>query len=170
MAAKKKKRVVDAIKKRVDIPRTEKLFMVRRTLPGASYGKIALERGRLLRMQGFAKDQQLLRLGYIEEIIDPSFVVPSECGPCHAQFIGDEERNGHFERNHKDILLARERTVQELTEKERQNLLKKTGTYGPNDVGFTPQTTPQDQVFERIIERENEIAPLKLDKTAASRK
>ena len=58
------------------------VFMVRRTIPGATYGDYPLERGRLIRLQGLAKDQQMLRLEYIEEIVDPSLIEISECGAC----------------------------------------------------------------------------------------
>jgi len=168
MAAKKKKRAA-VVKQRANVPSTEKLFMVRRTFPGVTYGDIPLERGRLVRMHGFLKDQQLLRLQYIEEVLDPGSVHPSECGQCGAEFINMSERDGHFKRNHKDVLRAREQTIHDLTAKERRRLLAKTGTFGPDDVGFAPSGTPGDVETERIIQKEDEIAPLAMDKTKASR-
>jgi len=170
MAGKKKSRRASHIKQRVDIPKTEKIYMVKRTFPGVTYGPIPLERGRLIRMHGFANDQKMLRLEYIEELMAPENVTPSECGGCGGEFIGMAERDAHFKRAHKDILRAREQTVHDLTEQQREKLLAKTGTFGPEDVGFTPHSTPDDIETERIIERENEISPLRLDKTEASRK
>ncbi len=169
MRAKKSKRGT-ANKSRVGVPKTEKLFMVRRTFPGVSYGRIPLERGRLIRMHGFANDQKMLRLEYIEEVMDPGAITPSECGGCGGEFIGMPERDQHFQRVHKDILRTREKNVNDLTARERDRLLKKTGTYGPSDVGFAMTSTPDELSDERIIERENKIAPLALDKTEASRK
>ncbi len=107
MSAKNTKRTV-AVKERAGVPKTEKIFMVRRTFPGVTYGPIPLERGRLIRMLGLKNDQQMLRLEYIEELMNPDSV--------------------------------------------------------------TPTFTPDEMSDERIIERENKIAPLAMDKTAASRK
>lgn len=168
MAASKKRS--NAVKQRANVPSTENLFMVRRTFPGVTYGEIPLERGRLIRMHGFANDQKMLRLEYIEKIMDPGSVHPSECGQCGGEFIGMAERDQHFKRAHKDVLRAREQTVHDLTEKERRRLLAKTGTFGPEDVGFVPGGTPDEIEDERIIEREDKIAPLNLEKTKASRK
>jgi hypothetical protein len=121
-------------------------------------------------MLGFANDQKMLRLEYIEEVFAPENVSPSECGGCGGEFIGMAERDAHFKRVHKDILRHREQTVHDITDEQRERMLAKTGTYGPEDVGFHPQSTPGDIETERIIERENEISPLRLDKTEASRK
>jgi hypothetical protein len=170
MAARKKSKRTSALKRRVKVPSAEKIFMVKRTFPGVTYGNIPLERGRLIRMLGLANDQKMLRLEYIEELLNPDGVTPSECGVCGAEFVGMMERDGHFKRSHKDVLAARERTIHDLTERERNRLLKKSGTFGPEDVGFRPQSTPDDIETEQIIQRENEISPLRLDKTAASRK
>jgi len=169
MAAKNTKRGA-AVKHRVDVPAGEKLYMVRRTFPGTRYASIPLERGRLIRMHGYQNDQKLLRLEYIEEVVNPGLVTPSECGECGGEFIGIPERDLHFQRSHKDILRAREQHVRDLTEKERQRLLQKTGTYGPDDIGIKMVATPDEVSDERIIERENKVAPLALDKTTASRK
>jgi hypothetical protein len=121
-------------------------------------------------MLGFANDQKMLRLEYIEEVFAPENATPSECGGCGGEFIGMAERDAHFKRVHKDILRAREQTVHDVTQEQRERMLAKTGTYGPQDVGFHPQSTPEDIETDRIIERENEISPLRLDKTEASRK
>lgn len=169
MAARRGKKRAAVVKSRAGVPPAEKLFMVRRTFPGVTYGSIPLERGRLVRLQGLAKDQQMLRLEYIEEIADPSIIDPSECGACGGEFVSMSERDGHYKREHKDILRAREQTIHELTERQRQQMLKKTGTYGPEDVGFMPESTPLDMETERIIQQEEKIAPLRLDKTKASR-
>ena len=169
MATKKTTARGAAVKHRANVPTGEKLFMVRRTFPGSRYGTIPLERGRLIRMHGYKKDQTMLRLEYIEEVVDPGMVTPSECGACGGEFIGMAERDLHFQRSHKDILQAREKHVRDLTEQERQRLLKKTGTFGPEDVGMRMTSTPDEISDERIIERENRIAPLNLEKTTASR-
>ena len=157
------------IHQRTGIPTTERLYMVRRTFPGVSYGEIKLERGRLVRLRGFANDQKMLRLGYIEELLHPEELTISECGGCGAEFTGMVERDAHFQREHKDILRRREQTVNDLTEKQRQELLKKTGTYGPSDVGFAAGATPQEIETDRLIAREDEINPLHLDNTKANR-
>lgn len=170
MATKKTTARGAAVKHRANVPANETLYMVRRTFPGTRYGSIPLERGRLIRMHGYQNDQKLLRLEYIEEVVNPGLVQPSECGGCGGEFIGMAERDLHFERSHKDILQAREQRVQDLTEATRQDLLKKTGTYGPEDIGIKMASTPNELTDERIIERENKIAPLALDKTTASRK
>ena len=169
MSAKNTKRTV-AVKERAGVPKTEKIFMVRRTFPGVTYGPIPLERGRLIRMLGLKNDQQMLRLEYIEELMNPDSVTPSECGQCGGEFVGMPERDQHFQRVHKDVLRQREQTIHDLTNKQRDALLAKTGTYGPDDVGIRPTFTPDEMSDERIIERENKIAPLAMDKTAASRK
>lgn len=169
MAAKKNTARGAAVKHRANVPANETLYMVRRTFPGTSYGTIPLERGRLIRMRGYQNDQKMLRLEYIEEVVDPGMVTPSECGACGGEFIGMAERDQHYQRAHKDILRARMNTVRDLTEKERQRLMAKTGTYGPEDVGMRMTSTPDEMSDERIIERENKIAPLALDKSTASR-
>ncbi len=146
------------------------MFMIRHGVPGATYGEIPLERGRLIRLKGFVNDQTMLRQEFIEEILDPSSIHLSECGGCGGQFIGIAERDGHYRLMHKDLIIGRENTIHDMTEKQRARLLAKEGTFGPEDVGFAPLTTPSDREVEAIIERENEIAPLNLEKTAASRK
>lgn len=158
-----------AVKQRADVPAGEKIYMVRRTFPKVRYGDVPLERGRLIRMRGFANDQKMLRLEYIEELVNPGAITPSECGACGGEFVGMAERDQHFQLQHKDILRSREKSIVELTERERQRLLGKSGTYGPDDVGIRSITTPDEMNMERIIERENKIAPLALDKTTASR-
>ncbi len=158
-----------AVKHRANVPATETLYMVRRTFPGTSYGTIPLERGRLIRMRGYQNDQKMLRLEYIEEVVDPGNVTPSECGACGGEFIEMAQRDQHYQRAHKDILRTREQNIRDLTEKERQRLMAKTGTYGPEDVGMKMASTPDEIADERIIERENKIAPLALDKSTASR-
>ncbi len=168
MAAKKKARV-SAAKRRAGIPQAEKLFMISRTFPGAQYAGVPHERGRIIRLRGLVKDQDLLRIRYIEEIADPSLIDIAECGGCGGQFISQFERDNHFKRAHKDILRAREQTIHDLTEKQRAQLMKKTGTFGPEDVGFMPQATPQDLEEENIIKREDEISPIRYDQTKASR-
>lgn len=169
MAARKKSGKANAMKERADVPRTEKVFMVRHGVPGATYGDVPLESGRVIRMHGFMNDQTLLRQEFITELTDPASVQLSECGGCGGQFISVAHRDGHYRRTHKDLIAGREQTIHDMTETQRQRLLAKEGTFGPNDVGFTPQTTPSDREDEAIIERENEVSPLNLEKTAASR-
>lgn len=168
MTAKKSARG-NAVKQRVGIPTTEKMFMIRKTYPGTSYGQIPHERGRLIRLQNSQNDEIMLRTGYIEEIINPGAVSLSECGQCGGEFIDMAYRDAHFKRAHKDVLRAREQTVHELTESQRQTLLANTQKFGPSDMGFSPAATPEEIENERIIQREEEIAPLHMDKTKASR-
>lgn len=169
MSKKKAKR--SAVKRRVKVPSTEKLFFVRRQFPhGATYGTIPGDRGRLLRLGNFVKDEQLIRLGYIAEIPDPASIDISECAACGGQFVNMDSRDAHFRRSHADIIKAREKNIEELTEKERQRLLAKDKTFTVEDMYRDKlKEIPGEPNVEAEQQREDQRAPLFMDKTAAAR-
>lgn len=63
------------------------------------YGTQEIDRGQVFDLAGARNDEKLLRLGYIAPYEGkPKDLV--ECAACGAQFIGGDERRGHYEKRH----------------------------------------------------------------------
>ena len=71
------------------------------------YGTQEIDRGQVFELAGARNDQKLLRLGYVEEWAGKSKDLV-ECAACGAQFIGGDERRGHYEKRHVRVLSPEE--------------------------------------------------------------
>lgn len=71
------------------------------------YNSQEIDRGQVFELAGARNDEKLLRLGYVEEWPGkPKDLV--ECAACGAQFIGGDERRGHYEKRHVRVLSPEE--------------------------------------------------------------
>ena len=71
------------------------------------YGSQEIDRGQVFDLAGARNDEKLLRLGYIAPFEGkPKDLV--ECAACGAQFIGGDERRGHYEKRHVRVLSPEE--------------------------------------------------------------
>lgn len=108
----------------------------------------SLDRGQIVSLQGALNDKKLDRLGYITALRRTDQVFP--CRYCASQFVDLNTLNAHGAKRHSD--------------KERRA-----------DVPFSPRGATVDenaaetQAFEKEQKAADQIAPLNLDKTAASR-
>ena len=93
-----------------------------------------IDRGQVFTLAGARNDEKLVRLGYVEPW-DGKARDLHECAACGAQFIGGNERQGHYERRHLRVL--------------------------------TPEE--EDARAERDERFLNEVAPLRMEMTEASR-
>jgi hypothetical protein len=98
------------------------------------YGNQEIDRGQVFDLAGARNDEKLLRLGYIAPFEGkPKDLV--ECAACGAQFIGGDERRGHYEKRHVRVLSPEE----------------------------------EDARIDREERFLNEVAPLRMEMTEASR-
>lgn len=108
----------------------------------------SLDRGQVVALQGGINDKKLDRLGYIVALRRSDEIFP--CRFCPAKFVDLNTLNGHGAKRH--------------TDKERRP-----------DVPYSPrgatvdENAAESQAFEREQKQADQIAPLNLDKTEASR-
>jgi hypothetical protein len=121
------------------------LYWARRAF---DYGEEPLDRGQIVALLGLVNDKKLDRLGYIVALRRSDEVFP--CRYCAAKFVDLNTLNAHGAKRHHD--------------KDRRP-----------DVPFSPRGVTVDenaaetQAFEREQKQLDQIAPLNLDKTEASR-
>jgi hypothetical protein len=115
---------------------SEKLYVARRTF---DYDEsLSLDRGQCFNLHGYPADEKLIRLGYVEEYRERDRPLPCRC--CGATFMDMGSLNMHGNKRHSG--------------EDRQSLVP-TGD----------MRAQQDIAAERAMIRENEVAPLYLDKT-----
>lgn len=125
----------------------ESLYFARRSMTYGNPGnEKQLDRNQIFDLQGCRNDDKLLRLNYIA--IAPKGTTVVQCGQCGAEFITDEALNAH----------GRERHSRRLAPDEI--VLDRNG----KPIGFRG-----DIEADQKLAHENEVAPLDLTKTAASR-
>ena len=93
-----------------------------------------IDRGQVFDLVSARNDEKLVRLGYVEVWAGKAKDL-HDCAACGAQFIGGNERQGHYERRHLSVL--------------------------------TPEE--EDARAERDERFLNEVAPLRMEMTEASR-
>lgn len=129
----------------------------------ATYNGVACDFGQVFTLRGGPRNEQLLRLGYLQEWTKDTVA----CGECGAKFIGAAERQGHGQKRHKPHQ-KRVRDLDDLSHHELARLQDKTGMFTVGD-----QLTASDPDLDSM-EREEKVleerAPLFLENTAASRK
>ena len=93
-----------------------------------------IDRGQVFTLAGARNDEKLVRLGY-DEPWDGKARDLHECNACGAQFVGGNERQGHYEKRHLRVLTPAE----------------------------------EDARIDREERFLNEVAPLRMEMTEASR-
>jgi len=71
------------------------------------YNGQSLDRGQVFTLAGARNDEKLLRLGYVDAW-DGKAKDLHECAACGAQFVGGNERQGHYEKRHLRVLTPAE--------------------------------------------------------------
>ncbi len=137
-------------KKKDDAGRT--LYWARRPF---GYSGQDLDRGQIVAMTGAINDEKLIRLGYVLSVLPDDR--PHACRFCPARFIDLETLNAHGAKRHRD--------------RDEDLDVDTTGrVVGRYASGATiDETAGRVQQLEREERLMNEVAPLNLDKTKASR-
>jgi len=82
------------------------------------YGQLHLDRGQVFELTGSRNDERLTRLLYVEAYKGKKGDL-HECAACGAQFIGGNERQGHYEKRHLHVALSPEEEDRRLDREER---------------------------------------------------
>lgn len=137
-----------------------KLYWCRRPFDYDS--RLSFDREQIVELRGLRNDEKLIRLGYVQEMKGEDFHV-SECPQCQAKFISMNGRDGHVKERHRQFVADREVPPTKIYPgRERDELYDGHGQRV--DIGVS--TDAVDAERERELDN---IAPLHLDKTAASR-
>lgn len=144
-------------------PVPEQFYWARRPF---TYDGRELDRGVVIKLTGAKNDEKLLRLGYLAEV-DPKAGL-SECGRCGAWFHDMSMRDGHGKLRHGPVGRGpRVVNLEDLSPAQQAALLADVDQYETERPGFMGD--PSDQEVEAGERYLQEVAPLFLDKSAASR-
>lgn len=158
--------VTEHLNKNTPKPKSGARYVVRR-MSGGNYGPYPGDPGLIIpKLLNLGKDEQLLRLGYIEEYKQKD---QFECGRCGNKFSTMQWRDSHFRKRHGERFGPIIRNIEDLNEAQKQLLKDSAADY---------QTMPGDFMIpdpedSRLLAEEKHldaVAPLYLDKTKASRK
>ncbi len=81
------------------------------------YNGADVDRGQVFELAGARNDEKLLKWGYVEAWKGKKTDL-HECAACGAQFVGGNERQGHYEKRHLRVELTPE---QEDARAERED-------------------------------------------------
>jgi hypothetical protein len=87
------------------ISETQPMFWVRFTIPGLgffTYHGTNYDRGQLIPMIGGPRDEQLLRMGYVQPAAKEEAHLRAECGVCGVWFLNEQFRDMHGRLRHSD--------------------------------------------------------------------
>ena len=141
-----------------EAPRTDVLWWSKRTM---GYGGQQLDRGQVLKLKGLANDKLLVDLGYVAMI--PLGTPTYPCRLCGAEFIDAGLRDGHGKGRHE------ERPFTPPPPPQREPGESKDAYQNRLDGWAQAAGRMSDAKIEQQDKVENEVAPLDLTKTAASR-
>lgn len=83
----------------------ESIWFARFVTPGdgtLTYHGTAYDQGQLLTLLGGARDEQLIRLGYVALAEKEAAHLRAQCGVCGAEFTNETMRDRHGRRRHRD--------------------------------------------------------------------
>jgi len=123
------------------------------------------DRGEVFRLTNQRNDEKLLRIGYIYPL--PPGTETSECGTCGKEFKEMDMRDGHTKKRHGLRTGRHIVSMEELTPRQRANVLNEATEYETEAPGFQSGEDADADKEERFLQ---EVSPLHLDKTAASRR
>jgi hypothetical protein len=138
---------------RMALDATQPIYWVRFSIPGLgyfTYHGTNYDRGQLMPLAGGPRDEQLVRMGYIELALKEEAYLQAQCGACGLWFLNEQFRDGHGRLRH------RERFVEE-------DLAIGGGMEGP-DGGAALRDVTGDAEEKRMQQQ----YPLYLDKTKAT--
>ena len=157
MAKKQKSRAA----KKLPVAENPQLYWVRRPF---QYGPKQLDRGLVIRLVGMTNDEKLIRLGFLNPL--GGEVETSECGKCNSEFLDSGTRDAHVRRTHAPRGRERVVNIDDLSPSERTRMLSETLQYETEVPGLFGTVDAEAEKEERFLQ---EVAPLHLDKTEASR-
>jgi hypothetical protein len=81
------------------------LFWTRFTIPGLgffTYHGTNYDRGQLMPLVGGPRDEQLVRMGYVQPAAKEEAYLQAQCGVCGAWFLNEQFREAHGRLRHSD--------------------------------------------------------------------
>lgn len=141
-----------------EAPPVSQQFWAKRSF---GYGGLSLDRGQVFLIKGLANDGLLRDLGYMAPVVKGASTYA--CRVCGAEFIDMKMRDGHGKSRHES------RPYVPPTPPERQPGESKDVYQNRLDQWAQAAGAAADAAAERQDRMENEVAPLDLTKTRASR-
>lgn len=141
-----------------EAPRADVLWWAKRSF---GYGDLQLDRGQVFKLRELANDKLLVDLGYVAMV--PSKTPTFACRLCGSEFIGTGLRDGHGKGRHE------ERAFTPPSPPTREPGESKDAYQNRLDEWALAAGKMSEQQAERREKVENDVAPLDLTKTAASR-
>ena len=134
--------------------------------PNGIHMGLPADRGLIIRLHGQVNDEKLTRIDYVLPLLPGSETF--ECGKCGSEFRDMQCRDAHVKKRHTPARV-RVRNIEDLSPQERQRMLSETLQYETEPPGFVGDgfLDQEERAEERMLEQ---IAPLNLEHTAASRK
>ncbi len=123
------------------------------------------DRGEVFRLTNQRNDEKLLRIGYIYPLLAGAQTF--ECGHCGKEFKEMDMRDGHVKKRHTPSSRPRIVSMEDLSPRERARVLGETMEYETEAPGF--KQSPEEGEADREEKYLQEVSPLHLDKTEASR-
>ncbi len=163
----RRKKPKSRAEKKLPVVDKRPLYYINRPFgPNGLYGGMPADRGLVIRLRGAINDEKLVRIEYILPLLPGTET--SECGKCGNEFKDMQCRDAHVKKRHTPARI-RVRNIEDLSPQERQRMLSETLQYETEPPGFVGDgfLDQEERAEERMLEQ---IAPLNLEHTAASRK
>lgn len=146
-----------------EAPKATDLFWARRSFDYGVPGQTQrhYDRGQVMRLEGLVNDKLLVDLGYVA-LLDPK-ASRYPCRVCGAEFVEQRMRDGHGKDTHDEKVFVPPRPP------ERQPGETADGYQNRLDAWAQDAGRMSDSALGRKTELEEQIAPLHMDKTQASR-
>ncbi len=143
-------------------------YVVRGHFMGANYGPYPGDPGLIIpKLLNLGKDEQLLRLGYLEEYKGKDSF---ECGVCGNKFSEMKYRDTHHRKRHGPRRGPIIKNLEDLTDEQRQKLFNEVSSEYWTSPGGLRTGDPEDSEILAEERQHDARAPLYMDKTAASKK
>ena len=139
-------------------PSDRALFWAKRSI---GYGGEDVDRGQVLRLRQLLNDKLLVDLGYIEEV--STEVTRYPCRGCGAEFVDMGMRDQHGRFRHSDRTFAPPPAPERESDESTASYQARLDAWAL-DVGRM-----SDAADEQLGRYEDQVAPLDLTKTAATR-
>ena len=143
------------------VPRPGDLYAA---LRGFGYCGDSLDRGQIFEMRGAVNDDPLARLGYCAPFDVETDGPISECGMCGARFVSGQALNAHGRARHEA--------------KPERPMIAPPREHGESEDAYANRVDEwaqaagraADAADEAVVSREDALAPLRLENSAASRR
>lgn len=141
-------------------------YYVRRPVQ-MTYGPYLLDEGLIIpKLLNVGKEEAMIRLGYIEEYSSKESI---ECGECGNKFTNMQSRDRHYKKRHGVRRGPKIVNIEDLSEEQRQALKEEAASWETAPQQFMVGD-PEDAEVAAEERRLEQVAPLHMDKTKASRR